>query len=180
MVDDRRSDEALLAAALAEQDAFAVFYVRHERLVLGFFGRRVRDPETAADLTAETFAAALEVVGRFDPLRGSAIGWLLGIAHNVLLASWRKGRVESGARERLRMQPVRLDDGHLEAISRLIAEEQIDELDRLERDAVLHRVLDDHSYAEVATILNCSEQVVRQRVSRGLKCLRRFAQKEET
>ena len=38
------------------------------------------DPELAADLTAETFAAALVSVRRFDPARGPAVAWLLGIA----------------------------------------------------------------------------------------------------
>jgi len=177
---DRRSDEALLAAALRDRDAYAAFYCRHEALVLRFFGRRVRDPEVSADLTGETFAAALEAVGRFDPSRGSAVGWLLGIARNVLLASWRKGRVESQARERLRMQPVFLEDGHLEAISRLLAEEQVQVLDGAERDAVLGRILDDTGYSELAAALDCSEQVVRQRVSRGLGRLRKLTEKEQT
>ena len=175
---DQRSDEALLAAALRDRNAFATFYCRHEALVLRFFGRRVLDPELCADLTGETFAAALEAVGRFDPSKGSAVGWLMGIARNVLLASWRKGRVESQARERLRMQPVVLEDVHVEAISRLIAEQQVAALDDLERDAVLGRILKDESYAELAAALACSEQVARQRVSRGLGRLRALARKE--
>jgi len=88
--------------------------------------------------------------------------------------------VESQARERLRMQPVVLEDGHMEAISRLIAEQQVAALDELERDAVLGRVLDGESYAELATALDCSEQVARQRVSRGLGRLRALARKENT
>lgn len=44
----------------------------------------MRDPETATDLTAETFAAALAGVGRFDPGRGAAVGWLYGIANHQL------------------------------------------------------------------------------------------------
>jgi DNA-directed RNA polymerase specialized sigma24 family protein len=76
------SDEALLARAVRERAAFAVFYERHERDVLGFFGAVTRRPESAADLTAETFAAALDGVARFDPERGSARMWLFGIARN--------------------------------------------------------------------------------------------------
>ena len=46
-----------------------------------------------------------------------------------------------------------------------------------QRDAVRARVLDQDDYAEIATRLECSQSVVRKRVSRGLATLR--AQMEE-
>ena len=52
-------DDQLLARSARDPEAFGVFYERHERLILGYFVRRLRDPELAADLAAETFAAAL-------------------------------------------------------------------------------------------------------------------------
>ena len=42
-----------------------------------------------------------------------------------------------------------------------------------QREAVLARVVDERSYAAIATELRCSEALVRQRVSRGLAALRR-------
>ncbi len=50
--------------------AFAGFYRRHEDAVLGFFLKRAGSAQLAADLTAETFARALEGRRRFDPARG--------------------------------------------------------------------------------------------------------------
>jgi hypothetical protein len=69
-----RSDEDLLLAARHEPEAFALFYRRHVRALAAYFWRRSRDAETTADLTAETFAAALDGCARFDPSRGRAIG----------------------------------------------------------------------------------------------------------
>ncbi len=40
------------------------------------------------------------------------------------------------------------------------------------RDAVSQRVIEERSYEEIAVDLRCSESVVRQRVSRGLRSLR--------
>lgn len=61
MVEDPRSDgELLVAASHGDADAFAAFYRRHVRGVLTFFRRQVASPEVALDVTAETFAAALE------------------------------------------------------------------------------------------------------------------------
>jgi DNA-directed RNA polymerase specialized sigma24 family protein len=42
-----------------DPDAFGQFYVRYRELIIGYLMRRVRDPELAADLMGETFAAAL-------------------------------------------------------------------------------------------------------------------------
>src|SRR3954454_15566783 len=53
------SDEQLLEATPRTPAAFAVFYRRHEGAVLGYFMRRAGNAELAADLAAETFAAAL-------------------------------------------------------------------------------------------------------------------------
>src|SRR5690349_20053927 len=94
-------DDELLARSVREPDAFGAFYERHERLVLAYFVRRLRDPDLAADLAAETFAAALLSARRFRGDGAPASAWLLGIARHVLLGSVRKSRVEDKARRRL-------------------------------------------------------------------------------
>jgi DNA-directed RNA polymerase specialized sigma24 family protein len=54
------------------REDFDAFYRAHVRGVLAYFARRVYSPGLAADLTAETFAAALPSRARFDPARGDA------------------------------------------------------------------------------------------------------------
>ena len=51
---------SILARSVNDADAFAAFYERYIRRVSVYFVRRVLDPEVAVDLTAETFALALE------------------------------------------------------------------------------------------------------------------------
>jgi RNA polymerase sigma factor (sigma-70 family) len=174
------TDETLLASAGRDRAAFAVFYERHERDVLGFFGAVTRRPDLAADLTAETFAAALGGVAGFDPERGSARMWLFGIARNLLSASARRGRVDSDARRRIGLDPLILRAHHIELIEALVAGEGdaivaawLAELPAEEAQALRARVLDEREYADIASDLRCSEAVVRKRVSRGLGRLRR-------
>jgi DNA-directed RNA polymerase specialized sigma24 family protein len=81
----RLSDDELLRRARREPDAFAAFYSRHERLTLAFFIGGVGDAEVAADLAAETFAAALTAVPRFRRRQEPATAWLLGM-HATCLA----------------------------------------------------------------------------------------------
>lgn len=134
-------------------------------------------PDLAADLTAETFARALESLTSYDPARGRADQWLFGIARNVLGASYRQGRVEAAARARLGLPPLVLDDHAIDAISRLSHGDAdvvvaLAELPDDQRYAIEAHVLEEREYAHIAGELQCSEAVVRQRVSRGLRALR--------
>ena len=173
------SDSALLSAIAARDGAaFAVFYRRHLSTVLAFLMRETRDPETAADLAAEVFAAVLLSASRYSEQGESATPWVIGIARNKLLMSFRRGRVEARARHRLGYQAVALDDGDLERIEELAQGGSgklvalVESLPDDERFAVRSRVLDERPYQEIASELRCSELVVRKRVSRGLARVR--------
>ena len=171
------SDEELLLRAGDDPEAFAVFYDRFERRILAFMSRATRQPEVAADLTAEVFAAALVGAASFRPELGSAQGWLFGIARHQLARARARGRVEDRARKRLGMEPLELRDELLERIDELGRGEQalrlLADLPDDQRVAIEGRVLQESEYRELALRLQCSESVVRQRVSRGLRRLRR-------
>jgi RNA polymerase sigma factor (sigma-70 family) len=94
----------------------------------------------------------------------------------LLARSRERGRVENQARIRLGLPPLALDD---ELIARIEAaggdERALTLLARLpddQRNALKARVLDERGYDEIASELQCSESVVRKRVSRGLAALR--------
>jgi RNA polymerase sigma factor (sigma-70 family) len=168
------SDEELLSGARSDPAAFGAFYRRYEERMLRYFLSRVGDSEVAADLTAETFAAALAGIGRFRAAKGPAAAWLFGIAHNTLAMSARRGRVEASARRRLGMPPLELTDALIERIDSLAgpALELVGDLPPEQEQAVRARVIDERDYADIAKDLRCSEAVVRKRVSRGLAQMR--------
>jgi RNA polymerase sigma factor (sigma-70 family) len=174
-----RPDEELLAAARRDVEAFGVFYRRRVDAVLAFFLRRTGDRELAADLTAETFAAALAALPRYRPQRCGALAWLFTIAHRKLVDSLRRGQVEDRARRRLRLEPLVFTDEDIERVEqravRVTGDSALAALEQLsveQRVAINGRVLEEAEYAELARRLRCSEAVVRQRVSRGLGELR--------
>jgi len=177
--DELRSDvEVLEATRRGEVAAFDVFYRRHRTGVLAYCAQRVRAPEQAADLMAETFAAALLAVhDHARRLPKTPLAWLLTIAHHKLIDSYRRGRVEDESRRRLALEPLMLDDADIERINEIarttdIAVELLSKLPADQRRALRARVLDERSYPEIARTLHCSEAVVRKRVSRGLATLR--------
>lgn len=81
--------------------AFEAFYRRHVGDVSRFIARRVDDPYTAADLTADVFLAIIDSAHTYRPDRGSAIAWVYGVAHNVVAAERRRARRESTATGRI-------------------------------------------------------------------------------
>jgi len=168
-----RADGELLRSGVASD--FGCFYDRHVGAVTAFVGSWTGKPEVVFDLVAETFARALERRDQYEPSKGPAIAWLLGIARNLMIDSGRRGQVEAVSRVRLGMGRAELDDEQLELIVDRASVRLRDALASLEAsqlEVVLRRVLLDESYRTIAAELRCSEQVVRKRVSRGLARLR--------
>jgi RNA polymerase sigma factor (sigma-70 family) len=62
---------------------FERVYRAHVGEVTAYFARRSAEPQTVADLTADTFVRAITSFATFDPARGSPRGWLYGIARRV-------------------------------------------------------------------------------------------------
>ena len=167
------SDEQLLRSD--DPEAFGVFYDRHVRTLLGYFARRTRNPEVAADLTAETFASAIVARRRFRAGPSPPAAWLYTIASRRLADYHRHGQVEQRMRRSLEMErrPVSAEDTEM---IRLLADDAtgtlLADLPPGQRDAVVAHVVDDRGYPELAGELQISEATARQRVSRGLATLR--------
>ena len=170
---DEATDEELLGSDDAE--AFGAFYRRYSRPIAGWFMRRTRDAEAAADLTAETFAAALVARRRYRPGRAPARAWLYGIAAHKLADWQRSGVAEDRARRRLGMQRVETSAEDLREIEYLGGDvaEVVDDLPAAQREAVKAHVIEDRGYDDIAAEGGVSEAVIRKRVSRGLDALRR-------
>jgi RNA polymerase sigma-70 factor (ECF subfamily) len=171
---EKRSDTELLLGARTSSEPFGVFYERHFPSVLAFFRRRVAGPEEAFDLAAETFAAALAAVPRFEPGPEPARAWLFAIARHKFSEALRSSRIQDDARRALAMQPIQLDDEAIEILettARAAAVELLETLGPDQRDAIKAHHVEDRGYAEIAAELRCSESVIRKRVSRGLAAL---------
>jgi RNA polymerase sigma-70 factor (ECF subfamily) len=177
-VDAFTDGELLDRTRTGDREAFGVIYERRHELVLAFLLKRTRNPELAMDLMAETFAAALVALADRPPsIEGSAAPWLLAIARNTLIDSYRRGKVESAARARLALEPVPISDSDVEHVLLIAAETDLllrlsDELPVEQFDALCARVLDERGYGEIARELACSPAVVRKRVSRAIATLR--------
>ena len=174
-------DAELLRLSASSAEAFAVFYRRYERLVVGWLVRRTGRADVAADLAAEVFAAAYLGAPRFRDGPEPAGAWLLGIARHKLLRSLRSQRIEASARRRLGVERIEVGDEALAAVDELRdcgLLELLEDLPEDQREAVRGRVIDEADYGELAVRLEISPLAARKRVSRGLAALRRGLQHE--
>jgi RNA polymerase sigma factor (sigma-70 family) len=181
---DRRDDGALLGARERADDAFAVFYRRHVEVVLSFCARRGLTATEAADVTAETFAAALLARSRYRSESGPARAWLLGIASHKVADQRRRHARHQRALRRLAVEPVELSERDQADYGVLLARESAAPasaaLSEGQRVAIYARVVEGETYEAVARELRISESVARQRVSRGLAALRVKFGKEQS
>lgn len=174
---DERTDSELLIASRSDGDAFTELYRRHAEDLLRYFARRTLDPETAAELTAETFAEAFASRTSYTDQGVNGVAWLYGIARHRLGRFFRSGRVDATARRKLGMPERELPPDDYERIEDLIdfapirdaLVEALETLKPPQREAMKLRVIDGLGYDEVATRLQCSADNARQRVSRGLR-----------
>ena len=179
----RRSiDGPLLRRSVDDPAAFGDFYRAYVDRVVVYFARRTLEAESALDLTGETFAVALERRAQFrGATRREEQGWLFAIARNQLARFWERGEVERNALTRLGCDPPGAGAAELEWVERVAdlpslrtsVRSALDGLPTDQAYAVTARVVEARDYAELAGELEVSEQVVRARVSRGLRAMAR-------
>ncbi len=119
----QKISSGLSVARIADDpQALESFYRRHVGAVNRFIARRVDDPFQAADLTAEIFIAAIGSAHTFREASGSELGWLYGIARNVLSSDRRRTAREQVATGRLAGRRLLDDDDIARLEDRIDAE----------------------------------------------------------
>jgi len=172
-----RSGGAPPASPLEE---FEQVYRRNVNVLMGYFARRCREPQTVADLTSETFVRAVDGFAGFDPRRGTDRAWLFGIAARVFA---RYCEQSAGGRDAaVRLGGHRpLDEDEIEELAgRIDAEREgaalmrrCERLPAVERAAIELVDLDGLTPKEAAQALGVSRVAFRQRLSRARSRLRK-------
>jgi RNA polymerase sigma-70 factor, ECF subfamily len=166
------TEERLLVEAAQKDPAkFGDLYEIHFERVYAFVARRVRDRETAEDLTSEVFHKALANLPSFE-FRGAPFGaWLFRIAANAV-----NDQSKRSAREGVKAEE---DPADTETAKEIEATEDharlfrlVNELPADQRRVVYERFVEQRSIREIARLLERSEGAVKQLQFRALHNLR--------
>ncbi len=169
-------------AAVRDPELFEEFYRRHVDAMTSFVARRVDDPHTVADLTAEIFLAVLDSAHTYRPGRGSETAWLYGIARNVVAGEHRRVARETARDRRISGRRLLEPDDITRLEDKLDAESPgrraLAALERLpagERAVLELIVVDQLTVPETAAALGITQVTARVRLHRARKSLRRAA-----
>ena len=167
------------AATLGDPRLFEEFYRRHVDAVLRFVARRVDDPHTAADLTAEIFLAVLDSAGTYRPHLGSETAWLYGIARNVVSSERRRIARETERDRRISGRRLLEPDDIARIEDKLDAESPgrrvwaaLARLPEGERAVMELVAVDQLTVTEAAAALGIRQVTARVRLHRARKALR--------
>lgn len=171
------ADDATLAEAAKEDvAAFDVLYRRYATRVYRYCRSRSNDAQVAEDLTAQTFLAALEGIGRFRG-EGTLAAWLFGIASNVCKGyhRTRQRHPQAPLEAVAHREDVETPDPERRAYRRGILEcaQRVLPLLSEDRQEVLRlRFLAGLNTAETAAVMGKRRGAVRKLLSRALDDLR--------
>ena len=168
------AEEAEIDAARGNPAKFAPLYNRYYARILGFVYQRVETKDDAYDITAQTFIAALENIGKYKSLGVPFSAWLFRIALNELSSYYRKSKVR---------QSINIDDTQVVDVLTELGEENsaitdarlmkaMQQLEPSEIQLLEMRFFDKRPFKEVCEVLNISETAAKARVYRLLERLK--------
>ena len=152
---------------------FAEAAERHLDDVHAFLVYLTGDRNVAEDLTAETFARALERWRRFDPRRGSARTWLCQLARSAALDHFRAEERRRRREGRWVLDTAESEEaGFGEGLSPQL-ERALSRLSAAEREVVALRIVLELDGESTARVLGISATACSTRLSRALQKLER-------
>ena len=173
----RGGDLAALLALVARGDhtAFTAVYDRTSAQVFGMVRRVLRDPAQSEEVTQEVMLDVWRTASRFDPHRGSAMAWLMTLAHRRAVDRVRSGHAAAKREQRAGLAVPDYDVVAEEAHARLEAQRLrrcLDSLTEQQRESVALAYFGGYTYREVASLLGVALGTVKTRMRDGLIRLR--------
>ena len=169
--------DLLKACGRGDQTAFARLYDATSGRVVGLAVRVVRDPAQAEEVAQEAFLEIWKTSGRFDPAKGSPLGWLLTIVHRKAVDRVRSAEASTrrDTTYHQRNQPVEHDSTAEAAAASLEARrvrQALASLTAVQREALELAYFGGYTHTEVATMLELPVGTAKTRIRDGLIRLR--------
>jgi RNA polymerase sigma-70 factor (ECF subfamily) len=169
--------DRLRQVAKGDEDAFAALYDETAPRVHGLVLRVLRNPSQSEEVTQEVYLEVWRGASRFDPRKGSAIGWLLTMAHRRAVDRVRSSQSATVRDDtwHARSRDVAFDTTAELATARIEARRvrsALDGLTQVQREAVSLAYLGGYTHTEVASLLDLPLGTAKTRIRDGLIRLR--------
>jgi RNA polymerase sigma-70 factor, ECF subfamily len=173
------SDLDVLLRRVGRQDveAFAQFYDRTRSRVYGLVTRVLRDPGYSEETTQDVYLQVWRNAGGYDPAAGSALAWLLTLAHRRAVD---RVRAEQAASRRESRYGAASTDTPADVVadSAILSEERrqvaecLGSLTDAQRQCIEMAYYDGLTYAQVSERLSANLATIKSRMRDALRRLR--------
>ncbi len=169
-------NELMLAVKAGQADKLGVLFERYSKALFGFFYRMTSDKETSQDLVQNVFFRMLKYKHTFTA-DGKFITWMYHLARNVSADHFKKSKRFSFSKSldlwenRIAGDSNREDQMSKEQELELL-QQALEQLPFEKREVLVLSRYQELKYAEIAQILNCTENNVKVKVHRAFSELR--------
>ncbi len=170
-------DALLRQVALRDADAFAGFYDHTRARVYGLITRVLRDSGYSEETTQEVYLEVWRTADAYDPAKGSALSWLMTMAHRRAIDRVRSEQ-SAGQRESRYGAATVERPADLVADSAIAADERrrvaacLDSLTDVQRQCIEMAYYGGLTYTEVSRQLSANLSTIKSRMRDALRGLR--------
>lgn len=173
---DRLAD-LLRQASWGDEGAFAQLYDAVSGRLFGLVLRVVRDPAQSEEVSQEAFLEIWKTASRFDQDRGSALGWMMTIAHRKAVDRVRSAEAAGRRDKNYHEANQEVDyDTTADAVQSSLDAERVrtalQTLTPAQRGALELAYFGGYTHTEVATMLGLPLGTAKTRIRDGLTRLR--------
>ena len=165
----------LSLVARGDTAAFDALFEQVGPSVFGTVRRVIRDPAQSEEVTQDVLLEVWRTAFKFDPARGSAMAWVMTLAHRRAVDRVRSVQAESERERRIAAADIPYDEV-IEAVESSLERERVrrclGSLTEVQRESVTLAYYRGYTYGQVASLLSVPTGTVKTRMRDALIRLR--------